>query len=342
MPALRTVLRTPIGSVSPVLLFLLNTLFATALFSQTSVNEVHIVPRIKEPVSSAASSLKLVGGSLLHVIKSDVRLVLVPVSVTDGMQRFVKGLHKENFQVFEGKAPQEIREFSSEDVPVSIGIILDMSGSMGDKLTRVREAIHQFCDTANLQDEFFLIDFSDMPHLAVDFTTSPEEIEKELVFSHPKGRTALLDAIYLGLRKMKSARYQKKALLIVSDGGDNHSLYDEREVRSVARESDVLIYSIGIFDRYVPTVEELRGPTLLSDIAEPTGGRAYVLQSPNEIPAVARHIGAELRTQYVLAYKPENLPVDGKWRKINVKLRLPKKLSYLQAHFRTGYFAPGE
>jgi len=343
MPALWDVSGTRGTRVFLLLVFLLLSLFTRGLFSQTSVNDVHVASRAIESVpASTAASLKSVGGSLLHVIKSNVQLVLVPVSVTDGMQRFIKGLHKENFQVFEGKSPQEIRNFSSEDAPVSVGFVLDMSGSMGDKIARVREAVHQFCDTANLQDEFFLIDFSDVPRLAVDFTTSPEEIEKELVFAQPKGRTALLDAIYMGLRKMKNAHYQKKALLIISDGGDNHSRYDEREVRSAAKESDVMIYSIGTFDRYVPTIEEIRGPTLLSDLAEPTGGRSYVVQTPNEIPAVARHIGAELRTQYVLAYKPEDRPADGKWRKIKVKLRLPKKFSYLQAHFRTGYYASGE
>ncbi len=313
-------------------------LFSPEAFSQTSVNDIHIVPREKAP----SPSLKLLNGSLLHVVKADVNLVLVPVSVTDEMQRLVKGLRRENFQVFEGKKSQEIRGFSSEDAPVSVGIILDSSGSMASKMDRVREAVHQFCDTANLQDEFFLITFSDEPRLATDFTSSPEEIEKELVFTQPKGRTALLDAIYMGLRQMKHARYEKKALLIISDGGDNHSRYDEREVKSAAKESDVMIYSIGTFDRYVPTIEEMRGPALLSEISEPTGGRSFILQNIAEMPAVARHIGTELRTQYVLAYRPQDAPHDGKWHRIKVRLRLPRKLAYLQPHFRTGYYARGD
>lgn len=278
----------------------------------------------------------------MPVIRTDSRLVLVPVSVTDPMERVVTGLSRDNFEVFEGKQPQTIQNFSSEDVPVSLGIILDMSGSMGDKIDRVREAVNQFCDAANPQDEFFMIVFSDEPRLAVDFTNNTEEIKNELVFTQPKGRTSLLDAIYMGLHKMKEARYGKKALLIISDGGDNHSRYGEREVRAVAMESDVMIYSIGVLDRYVPTVEESRGPTLLSELSEPTGGRAYTLDTPTGMPSIARRIGAELRTQYVIAYRPQDTPHDGKWRKIRVRLRLPKKLSFLQAHARTGYYASAE
>lgn len=311
--------------------------------TQTSVNDIHVVPRQVSPsMANAVASSKLVDGSLLHVIKTDVKLVLVPVSVTDPRQRLVTGLRAENFQLFEGKKPQEIRHFSSEDVPVSIGIVLDSSGSMRAKMNRVRDAVNQFCEAANPQDEFFMIEFSDVPRLATDFTSVPEDLEKELLYTQPKGRTALLDAIYMGLHKMKDAKYAKKALLIISDGGDNHSLYMEKDVKAAAKESDVMIYAIGTFDRYVPTPEEMRGPALLSEIAEPTGGRAFSLESEMELPAVALHIGRELRTQYVLGYRPEQLPRDGKWHRIEVKLRLPKKLAFLRAHAKTGYYAPAE
>jgi Ca-activated chloride channel family protein len=311
--------------------------------TQTSVNDIHVVPRQVSPsMANAVASSKLVDGSLLHVVKTDVKLVLVPVSVTDPRQRLVTGLRAENFQLFEGKKPQEIRHFSSEDVPVSIGIVLDSSGSMRAKMSRVRDAVNQFCEAANLQDEFFMIEFSDVPRLATDFTSVPEDLEKELLYTQPKGRTALLDAIYMGLHKMKDAKYAKKALLIISDGGDNHSLYMEKDVKAAAKESDVMIYAIGTFDRYVPTPEEMRGPALLSEITEPTGGRAFSLESEMELPAVALHIGRELRTQYVLGYRPEQLPRDGKWHRIEVKLRLPKKLAFLRAHAKTGYYPPAE
>jgi Ca-activated chloride channel homolog len=320
-------------------LLLVVSLLTEILPAQTSIDDVHVQTRETARSLSSAKSVQPIKELGLPLIKADVKLVLVPVTVTDPNERFVTGLSRDNFQIFEGKTPQTIQHFSREDVPVSIGIILDISGSMGDKLERLRDAVNQFCEAANPEDEFFLITFSDEPRLAVDFTTSTTDIEKELVFTQPKGRTSLLDALHMGLRKMKSAKYGKKALLIISDGGDNHSRYGEREIKGLARESDVMIYSIGLFDRYVPTPEEMLGPTLLSEVTEPTGGRGYTLDNPNEMPAVARHIGMELRTQYVLAYRPKDVMHDGKWRKIRVKLMLPHKFSFLRAHAKTGYYA---
>jgi Ca-activated chloride channel family protein len=335
MPVLRKV-----KSSLKVLLFfpLMNLL----VFAQTSVNDVHVVPRQVTSSIASASSLSLVRESGLHIIRKDAKLVLVPVIVTDPKERLVTGLSRDNFEVYEGKKAQTIQNFSSEDVPVSLGVILDVSGSMGDKMDRLRESVNQFCDAANPQDEFFMIVFSDEPRLAADFTTFPDDLKKELLFIQPKGRTSLLDAIHMGLHHMNKARYGKKALLIISDGGDNHSRHGEREIKSLAKESDVMIYSIGIFDRYVPTAEESRGPWLLSEIAEPTGGRAFTIDSPSVLPSIARHISLELRTQYVLAYRPQDSPHDGKWRKIRVKLRLPKKFKFLQAHAKTGYYAAAE
>src|SRR5579862_4414441 len=307
-------------------------LLSATVSAQTSVSDVHVVPRrVGVPLGMSDAGLS--------VIRTDVKLVLVPVSVTDGMQRVVTGLSRDNFEVFDGKRPQTIQGFSSEDVPVSVGIILDSSGSMRDKWDRVRDAVNQFCDTANPEDEFFMVVFSDQARLTNDFTTSPEDLQKELVFTQPRGRTALLDAIQMGLRKMKSAKYGKKALLIISDGGDNHSRYSENEIKSLTKESDVMIYSIGVFDRYVPTLEEAQGPELLTGITEPTGGRAFTLERATEMPEVARHIGIELRTQYVLAYRPQDVAHDGKWHRIRVRLRLPKHLPFLQAHAKTGYYS---
>ena len=322
-------------------LFLLSSvvvLLSAMASAQTSVNDVHVISR-HAGIPLGISSIQALHDASLSVIRTDVKLVLVPVSVTDEMQRVVTGLSRDNFEVFDGKQPQTIQDFSSEDVPVSVGIILDSSGSMQDKWDRVRDAVNQFCDAANPEDEFFMVVFSDQPRLANDFTNSPEDLQKNLIFTQPRGRTALLDAIQMGLRKMKDAKYGKKALLIISDGGDNHSRYSENEIKTVAKESDVMIYSIGVFDRYVPTMEELQGPELLTDITDPTGGRAFTLENPTQLPEVARHIGMELRTQYVLAYRPQDVAHDGKWHRIRVKLRLPKRLPFLQAHAKTGYYA---
>jgi Ca-activated chloride channel homolog len=312
--------------------------FTTGALAQISIEDVHVSPRERniELVPSTATSSR--AGSL---IRTSVDLVMVPVTITDNLNRPVVGLEQDNFQLFENKKPQQIKNFSSDDAPVSIGLIVDTSGSMSYKLERARDAVIQFCETANPQDEFFMITFADSPRLVTDFTTRTDEIENDLLTVRSHGRTSLLDAIYMGLRKMRNARYPRKALLIISDGGDNHSRYSERDVKNAARESDVLIYAVGTYDRYVNTEEELLGPELLETVAGLTGGKAFTLTNVNDMPAVTRAIGTQLRHQYVLAYQPQSKPQDGKWHKISVKLRLPSKFHSLFFHVdaRAGYYA---
>jgi Ca-activated chloride channel homolog len=333
-------------------------LFALALccvpaFAQTDVNDVHIDPRVvqKPPeapkpdlITATATTTTAAADLTAHVrpLKVDVDLVLVPVTITDPMNRLVTGLDKENFQLFEGNASQQIRTFSAEDAPVSLGVIFDSSGSMSSKMDRAKDAVVEFFKTANPQDEFFMITFSDEPEEVSDFTSSVDEIQNKLVFAVPRRRTALLDAIYMGVSKMRQAKYPKKALLIISDGGDNHSRYTENEIRSLVKEADVMIYAIGIYDRYASAVEERLGPQLLSDITELTGGRAFTIDNPNDLGDVATKIGVELRNQYVLGYRPTKVMHDGKWRKIKVKLLPPKGLPPLRVYARTGYYAPAE
>src|SRR5215472_531028 len=311
-------------------------------------DDVHITPR-ETKKADATPPPNIPGGSVdptlrTHTkpLKKDVDLVLVPVTITDPMNRLVTGLEKENFQLFEGNSPQEIRTFSSEDAPVSLGVIFDSSGSMSSKLDRAKEAVVEFFKTANPQDELFMITFSDEPEEVSDFTSSVDEIQNRLVFAIPRHRTALLDAIYMGISKMRQAKYPKKALLIISDGGDNHSRYTENEIKSLVKEADVMIYAIGIYDRYASAVEERLGPQLLSDITELTGGRAFTIDNPNDLGDVATKIGVELRNQYVLGYRPNKVVRDGKWRKIKVKLLPPKGLPPLKVYARTGYYAPAE
>ena len=275
-------------------------------------------------------------------IQVDVDLVLVPVTVTDPMNRLVTGLEKENFFLTDSGQPQEIRHFSSEDAPISLGVIFDISGSMSNKIDKSRDAVVEFFKTANPEDEFFLVTFSEKPEVLADFTTSVEDIQSKLVYAVPKGRTALLDAIYLGMNRMRKAKHEKKALLIISDGGDNHSRYTESEIKSIVREADVQIYAIGLYDRDFKTPEEREGPQLLTDISDVTGGRTFAIGSPNELADVATKIGIELRNQYVLGYRPSNPARDGKWRKIKVKLNPPKGLPPLHVYAKTGYYAPTE
>ena len=313
-------------------------------WAQSQVDDVHVKPRV-QPVDPKAKEADLIDPSLRTHTKPllvDVDLVLVPVTITDPLNRLVTGLDKDNFALFEGKDQQEIKHFSSEDAPVSLGVIFDMSGSMSSKIERGREAVIEFFKTANPQDEFFMITFADKPEEISDFTQSVEDIQGKLVYTIPKGRTALLDAIYLGVSKMRQAKYPKRAILVISDGGDNHSRYTEGEIKSMVKEADVLIYAIGIYDQYMPTEEERLGPALLGEISELTGGRAFTIDNPNDLADVAAKIGVELRNQYVLGYRPKNPVHDGKWRKIKVKLIPPKGLPPLKVYAKTGYYAPSE
>ncbi len=289
------------------------------------------------PPESGPNALRARPGSFLRM---NVDLVLIPVTVTDPMNRLVTGLEENDFQIFENGSPQKITSFSTEDAPVSIGIIFDLSGSMLSKLLRARDAILQFIKTANPEDEFFVIGFNDRPALIEDFTSSVDQIEARLATVHAGHRTALLDAIYYGVAKMREARHERKALLVVSDGGDNRSRYTEGEVRARVREADVEIYSIGIFDPYAPTPEERSGPQLLDDVSRETGGRMYRVDDVDELSDIAEKISTELRNQYVIGYRPRDLSRNGKWRKVKVKLNPPPGLPPLTVYARTGYYAP--
>ena len=278
-------------------------------------------------------------------IRVDSTLVLIPVTVTDPLNRFVTGLDRDNFRVFEDKQEQKLLQFSSEDAPLSIGIVFDCSGSMGNKLLKSREAVAQFVRTANPEDEFFLVQFNDRAELALPFTHSAEQVQSRLTFVQSKGRTALLDAIYLALHEMRKGRNPRKALLVISDGGDNYSRYTENEIKNLVREADVQIYAIGIYEPAGSrgrTAEELAGPGLLTEISEQTGGRQYAVENLNELPDIANKIGIELRNQYILGYSPANQERNGKYRKVQVKLVQPRGLPPLRASWRMGYYAPIE
>ena len=276
-------------------------------------------------------------------IKVDVQLALVNVTVTDPMNRLVTGLEKEHFIVKEDKVVQVITQFGAEDAPLSLGIVFDASSSMGHKMSKAREAVAQFFKSSNPEDEFFLVQFNNRPEMVSDFTRSVEQIQNRLTFTRSKGRTALLDAIYLAITKMKEASNTKKALLVISDGGDNSSRYTEREIKRLVREADVQIYAIGIFEPVGSrsrTPEELNGPNLLTEIAEQTGGRQFPVENLNELPDIAAKIGIELRNQYVLGYVPTNREKDGKWRRLKVEIKKIRGMPRLRSHFRSGYYAP--
>jgi Ca-activated chloride channel family protein len=278
-------------------------------------------------------------------IRVDTDLVLVPVLVTDADDHLVTGLDRSNFKIFDDNVEQEIRHFSIEDAPVSVGLLFDISGSMAEKMVKARMAASEFLKASNPDDELALIAFNDRARLLTPFTNEFGEIENRIGHLEARGRTALLDAVGLALNEMKHAHNTRKALLIISDGGDNCSRHHEREIRRRVREADVQIYSIGILDSFLyrsRTLEEADGPRLLNEIATQTGGRLFEIDDPNDLPEVASRIGRALRNQYVLGYSPSQLKRDGKYHRITVTLAPPEGSPKMRASFRSSYLAPSQ
>ena len=223
-----------------------------------------ITPRTRGKADKAETVVDRPGN-----IRVDTTLVLIPVTVTNPLGQFVTDMEKEHFKIYEDKVEQVISTFSSEDAPLSIGIVFDTSGSMGSKLQTSRQAVAHFMKIANPVDEFFLIQFNDRPELVIPFTANTEEIQNRLMFAQSKGRTALLDGVYMAMNQMKKARNPRKAILIISDGGDNSSRYTASEVKNAVREADVQIYGIGVFEGMMArgrTAEEMAGPDLLREL----------------------------------------------------------------------------
>jgi Ca-activated chloride channel family protein len=275
----------------------------------------------------------------------DTTLVQIPVGVTDSQNRFVLGLQKNDFHLSEDGVAQNIAIFSGEDAPLSVGLVFDESGSMGYKLRNSREAVARFLKTMTADDEAFLVEFSDTAKLTVRFTPRGEKIEDALANVQPGGLTAMLDAVDISLREMKNAKNSRKAIVIVSDGGDNHSQYTAAQIESLVREADVQIYAMGVFEPSFAlglAPEEVSGPRLLSEIATQTGGRAFSAALTSDLPAVAARIAVELRNQYVLGYYPKNRNKDGNFRHVEVKVAQPNGVSALKAHWRLGYYAPAQ
>ena len=308
-------------------IFAASLLWCTLAHGQVSLNI-----RARTPARASSGNLRI-----------DSNLVLVPVTVSDHSNRPIVGLEKDQFRVFDDKVEQTVTHFAMDDEPLAIGLVFDTSGSMGGKLKRSRQAAAEFFKTANPQDEFFLVTFSDRPKLAVPLTSNTDEIQNRLTFTGSKGSTALIDAIYMAVSELKKSSKTRKAILVISDGGDNASRYSENEIKSLVRESDVLIYGIGIFEPYGSrgrSIEELAGPTLLGEIAEETGGREIAVDNPRDIPDVAAKIGLELRNRYVLGFSPSDQQRDGRYHRLRVQLVQPRGLHKLQAHWRLGYYAP--
>jgi Ca-activated chloride channel family protein len=274
----------------------------------------------------------------LHV---DASLVLVPAHVTDASGAPVTNLAKENFRLLEDGVEQSITYFGHEETPVSVGFLFDSSASMRNKMRQSSEAASAFFKTANKDDEFFLVEFNERAKLSVPFTSDANEVYQHVAHVRPLGRTSLLDALHLALVQMKRAKHSRKAIVIVSDGGDNRSRYTFVQIKNAMLESDVQIYSMGIFDpedQRKRTPEEKNGPRLLGELSEESGGKHFRVDNLDDLPAISAQIGAELRSQYILGYVPPGADTDGKYHQI--KLTLAPQAPALDLHYRQGYFAP--
>lgn len=311
--------------------------------SAQSTDDPHIAPRSSSREVAIAS-----GGTAPALtprpMRVDVNLVLVPVTVTDSLSHPVLTLAKDDFLLYEADKPQPIQYFSSEDAPISVALVLDYSASMKNKIEYERQAVEEFFNNANPADEYFAVSVSSKPKLLAASTSSIDTLESQVGGLEPHGGTALFDAIYLGLQQLRTSRYKRKALLIISDGGDNESRYTLKEIRSMVAESDVMTYAIGLFDD-IPlplfkTFEERWGRKWLGSITEMSGGRTIAADSRQEIPQIAAIISSELRHQYVLGYRPEDALRDGKWRKLTVRTVAAEGRPYLHVHYKEGYFAP--
>jgi Ca-activated chloride channel family protein len=276
----------------------------------------------------------------LPSIRVDIDLVLVNAAVTDSANRHVTGLQPEHFRLWEDKIEQQIEYFSVEDLPISVGIIFDVSGSMQNKLEPARAAADTFMRMGGKEDEYFLIQFSDTAQTIQEFTTDVGRIQSSLLFTRASGSTALYDALYLGLEKVERGSNSRKALLLITDGLDNHSRYSFSDVREFAREHDVLIYSIGLVDEGDPLGTGYGGKAVLESLARLTGGVAFFPRFLSALESICTQIAVDLKNQYLLGYRPQNSSSDGRWRKIRVKVDRPKGAPPLNVRAKSGYYAP--
>ena len=269
-------------------------------------------------------------------LKIDTSLVLVPFTVTDRLGRPALGLEKENFRVFDNKVEQTVVNLAMEDDPVAVGFIFDISGSIGGAMGRYRMAAREFFKVSDEKDEFFLVEFESAPKLAVPLTRDAANIDYQIMMTKSKGMTALFDAVYLATNEIKKSQLVKKALILISDGGENHSRYTLPELQNALRETDALLYAIG------PDPDNSYGDNngrLLKHLAELTGGRLIELGGV-DLAELAQKVIIDLRNRYLISYSPTENTRDGKYHAIQVQLIPPKGMGKLMVHWRTGYYAP--
>ncbi len=272
-------------------------------------------------------------------VKTD--LVTLTLTVTDLYGRYVSGLDKKAFTISDNNEEQEITFFSDSDAPISIGILFDVSGSMNrEKISKSRKALEKFINTSHPSDEYFLIAFNNRAQLLLDRSRDGDAVLQKLTLVETKGNTALYDACYLGIERVTRGTRQKKALLIISDGQDNSSRYNFGEVRRLMKESDVIVYAVGVLDgRDAGSMEGMQGQAFLDELASVTGGKSFYPQTDVELDEIFERIALELRHQYSIGYTPKDFAPDGKWHKVKTKVKPPRGLPRLTVRSREGYYA---
>lgn len=307
-------------------------LFAVALSAQ--------IPAVITPRPSRADSQAKASSGILRV---DSSLVVIPAWVTNTSGASVTSLTKEDFRVTEDNVEKNIDYFIKDDAPLSVGLLFDASGSMKAKMDKASESVSAFLKTANTEDEFFLVEFNERAKLTIPFTPDAGAISGRISRARPFGRTSLFDSIDVALKHMKKARHQRKALVIISDGGDNWSWHTARQIRNALLESDVQLYAMGIFDPFLAKtpVENRNGPALLDQLATDTGGRHYPVGNLNDLPAISEKIGLDLRNEYLLGYYADNSR-DGKYHHVKVNVTAPEGTPALRANYRRGYYATAQ
>lgn len=308
---------------------------ATAGFA-FQAEKIFIEPRSRIVLPAASE------GTATH-LRVDASLALIPANVSTDTGGRIANLKKENFRLLVDGVEEPIAYFGLEDAPLSVGLLLDTSGSMSNKMRQAAAAAKEFFKTADTGDEFLLIEFNDRARLTVPFTQAPDDIARRVVRSQPLGRTSLLDAVQLAITQMKKARNSRKAIVILSDGADNRSRSTFRQVKDAVIESGVQVYAMGIFDALEHrkgSREEQNGPKLLDELTEESGGKHFRANTPGDLPAISARISRELRSQYLLGYAPGDLMADGKYHRVKVEVIPPPQMPDLRVHYRPGFYAP--
>src|SRR5579863_1235726 len=340
--------RVPVVYNLPMVRPLYSALGVIALFSVCEISSG------QTPASGAAVSIAVRPAPRVDLnadavpnehLRVDASMVLVPVHAVSASGTNVTDLAAADFRVFEDGVEQEVTYFAQDDAPLSVGLVFDSSGSMGNKIRKSASAAAAFFKTANAGDEFFLVEFGERPKLITPFTSDSDEVYQKIAHTRPFGRTSLIDAIHLALIQMKNARNARKVIVILSDGGDNRSRLTRGEIKGALSESDVQLYAMGIFDAgdlLKHSREEQNGPRLLDELAEHTGGRVYTIDNLDDLESISSRLGNVLRSEYVLGYMPSNPSRDGKYRHIKVDLTVSSRTPVPSISYRRGYYAPVE